>query len=401
MKLRRIAVVAFSAPPHSAGGVAAAHFNLYSALQNEGHEVRLFTFGEPDLESDSDIVRNGTPTWLVRLLLKINGRVFGFLQPGKRAYQTADIFTSLIGARRMSRAISEFGPDAIILSDHGAPGLMLKKPKRSKIILVSHHNPARFIAHSELADFSRLDASWALTLEQSALRKIDAVVCPSQYMKDWFQRSYRFSGPIRVIPNLLNQELLDRVAEVDIRDQLSLKSHAILIYMPSAASRIKGAQYVLRIIRGILAESKDSIGFYIPGDATPKLIDEIAELPRQVQVCLAGQVPYEEHIANMKSCTFGISPSLLENYSMALLEAVTCGVPMVAFDTGGNADIIHNGENGYLASEGDVNSLVELARRLIKEADLEGFKRKTQVYSRANLAPRKALVSYLRLIESI
>jgi glycosyltransferase involved in cell wall biosynthesis len=158
---------------------------------------------------------------------------------------------------------------------------------------------------------------------------------------------------------------------------------------------------MLEIIRGILAEHKDPIGFYIPGDATPELIDEIADLPQQVQVCLAGQVPYEEHIANMKSCTFGISPSLLENYSMALLEAVTCGVPMVAFDTGGNADIIHNGENGYLAPAGDVSSLVELLHRLLNNADIEGFKRKTQVYSRTNLAPRKALNSYLELIESL
>jgi glycosyltransferase involved in cell wall biosynthesis len=401
MRPPKIAVVAFSAPPHSAGGVAAAHFNLFRALQEEGNQTRLFTFGEPDLEDEADIVRSGTAAWLVRFLLKINGRVFGLLQPGKRAYQTADIVTSLIGAWRMSREISEFGPDVIILSDHGAPGLMLKKPKGSKIILVSHHNPARFVAHPELADFSRLDAIWALRLEQSVLRKIDAVVCPSKYMKDWFQRSYRFSGPILVIPNLLNQELLDRIAEVDIREQLSLKPDAALIYMPSAASRTKGAQYVLQIIRGILTENKDPIGFYIPGDATTEWIDEIAELPQQVQVCLAGQVPYEEHIANMKSCTFGISPSLLENYSMALLEAVTCGVPMVAFDTGGNADIIHNGENGYLAPEGDVVSLVELVHRLLNNADIEGFKKKTRVYSRTNLAPEKALNSYLELIESL
>jgi glycosyltransferase involved in cell wall biosynthesis len=397
----KIAVVAFSAPPHSSGGVASAHFNLFLAFREQGIQARLFTFGDAGNESDSDIVRNGTPSWLVRLLLKINGRVFGLLQPGKRAYQTADIFTSLVGARRMSGAISEFGPDVIVLSDHGAPGLMLKKPKGSKIILVSHHNPARFVAHPELADFSLLDASWALMLEQRVLRKVEAVVCPSNYMMDWFQRSYRFSGPIRVIPNLLNQEMLDRVAEIDIREQLSLKPDATLIYMPSAASRIKGAQYVLEIIRRIMAENKDPIGFYIPGHATPELIGEIAKLPPQVQVCLAGEVPYQEHIANMKSCTFGISPSLLENYSMALLEAVTCGIPMVAFDTGGNADIIHNGENGYLAPEGDVVSLVELAHRLLNNSDIEEFKRKTEIYSRTILAPGKALVSYLQLVESI
>lgn len=399
MRPRKIAVVAFSAPPYSAGGVATAHFNLYHAIEEAGHQVCLFTFGDFNRESDLNIFRYGTPTWLVRLLLKGNGFVFGLLEPGKRTFQTADIVTSLIGAWRMSRAISVFEPDVIIISDHGAPGLMLRKPKGSKIIIVSHHNPSRFAAHPELQDFSQLDVSWALKLEQKALQKVDGVVCPSRYMKDWFERSYRFSGPIVVIPNLLNRELLDRTLEVDVREQLSMKPNDVLIYMPSAGSRVKGAKYVMQIIRELGAKRKETIGFYIPGNVMPELIDEVADLPPNVQVCLAGQMPYEEHIANMKSCSFGVSPSLIENYSMALLEAVNCGVPMVAFATGGNADIIHDGKNGYLVPEGEIELLIDSARYLLESSNLIEFKKEAQTYSRVDLSARKALASYLELID--
>jgi glycosyltransferase involved in cell wall biosynthesis len=401
LKQRKIAVVAYSAPPNGAGGVATAHFNLFRALQDAGYQARLFTFGEPNHKSDLNIVRNGTPAWLAGFLQKISRVMFELIQPGKRAYQTADILTSLIGARRMSRAISAFHPDVIIVSDHGAPGLMLRKPKGSRIILVSHHNPGRFVDHPELPGFSQLDAKWALNLEQKFLHKVDAVVCPSGYMKSWFERSYRFAQAVVVIPNLLNAGLLDQISEVDVREQLSMKPEEILIYMPSAGSWIKGAKYVLEIIRGLSSKGKETIGFYIPGNVMPELIEEVADLPQNVQVCLAGQIPYEEHIANMKSCSFGISPSLIENYSMALLEAVSCGIPMVAFNTGGNADIIRNGENGYLCAEGDVRSLIELAQHLLMEKDLRGFKKKTQIYSRTNLASRKALDSYLELIETL
>ena len=389
--------MAFSAPPFSAGGVASAHFNLFRALQSEGQEARFFTFGEYRRKDEADIIRHGAPPWLVKLLLKINGRLFELLQPGKRAYQTVDIFTSWIGASRMSRAITEFAPDIIILSDHGAPGLTLKKPKGAKIILVSHHNPARFIATPEMADFSVLDARWALKLEQRVLAKVDAVVCPSTYMKHWFERSYHFSGPIRVIPNLLDERLIGQISPADLRAQFNLKPDDILIYMPSAGSRLKGAQYVLDIIRGLCAQTEKTLGFYIPGTVVPELLERAAGLPSNARLCLTGQIPYVEHIAYVKACSFGMSPSVIENYSMALLEAVHCGVPLLAFDTGGNADIIHNDKNGYLVAERNVEALWKAAIPLLTEKILKALKRRTQAYSRRELSSQKPLRAYLEL----
>ena len=401
MRPRRIAIVAFSAPPHSSGGVSSAHFNLFRALQRAGRQARLFTFGDHGRKDEPDITRRGTPSWLVRLLLKVNGLMFGLLQPDKRAYQTVDIVTSLIGAWRMSRSIAIYQPDVIILSDHGAPGLMLKKPRGAKIVLISHHNPARFIFNPKLADFSDLDARWALRLEQHVLKNVNAVVCPSSYMQDWFRRSYRFPGLVQVIPNLVDGEMLDSITAFDLRPQLGLKPKELLVYIPSGGSRLKGSQYIPQIIKILCGQSETPIGFYIPGGVSPDFLNQVSEMPAQARFCIAGQIPYEEHIANMKSCSFGISPSIIENYSMALLEAVYCGVPMLAFDTGGNADIIRSGENGYLVSEGDVNALGNRAIHLLNAKKLETLQTKTSPFSRKELSSTKALNAYLELIASL
>lgn len=44
-----------------------------------------------------------------------------------------------------------------------------------------------------------------------------------------------------------------------------------------------------------------------------------------------------------------VVPSLQENLSNAIMESLACGTPVVAFDIGGNSDMIDHKENGYLA----------------------------------------------------
>ena len=44
-----------------------------------------------------------------------------------------------------------------------------------------------------------------------------------------------------------------------------------------------------------------------------------------------------------------VVPSLQENLSNAIMESLACGTPVVAFDIGGNSDMIEHLKTGYLA----------------------------------------------------
>ncbi len=52
-------------------------------------------------------------------------------------------------------------------------------------------------------------------------------------------------------------------------------------------------------------------------------------------------------------------PSIAENLSNSLLEAMACGTPVLAFDAGGTRDAVTHGENGWLAPAGDAAGLAE------------------------------------------
>jgi len=52
-----------------------------------------------------------------------------------------------------------------------------------------------------------------------------------------------------------------------------------------------------------------------------------------------------------------VVPSLQENLSYAIMESLSCGTPVVAFDVGGNSDMIEHLHNGYLAKPLDTDDL--------------------------------------------
>ena len=78
---------------------------------------------------------------------------------------------------------------------------------------------------------------------------------------------------------------------------------------------------------------------------------------------------------------FFIMPSLHENHSIALLEAMAMKLPCVATRVGGNAEIIHNGKFGILIPPFDADALHEAISRLLSSEIRNEYKKKITEYN--------------------
>lgn len=65
-----------------------------------------------------------------------------------------------------------------------------------------------------------------------------------------------------------------------------------------------------------------------------------------------------------------ILPSYAENLPMAVIEAMAAGIPVVATPVGATAEIVQDGETGYLVRPGDIEQISKILAVLIRDKDL-------------------------------
>jgi glycosyltransferase involved in cell wall biosynthesis len=92
------------------------------------------------------------------------------------------------------------------------------------------------------------------------------------------------------------------------------------------------------------------------------------ELDRQVKLC--EPVMDIQNIYPQYSMLI-LSSRYMEALPMVLLEAMACGVPLVAFDAPcGPKDVIEDGKNGFLVKTGDIKALADKINQLIEMPDM-------------------------------
>jgi glycosyltransferase involved in cell wall biosynthesis len=60
-------------------------------------------------------------------------------------------------------------------------------------------------------------------------------------------------------------------------------------------------------------------------------------------------------------------PSEQESFGLTALEAMNCGVPVIASDVGGLPEVIVHGETGYLLPVGDIEGMAAKAVELLSD----------------------------------
>jgi L-malate glycosyltransferase len=98
------------------------------------------------------------------------------------------------------------------------------------------------------------------------------------------------------------------------------------------------------------------------------VVNEVAELGLGDKIQILDSVSTPEYI--FAAIDILVSTSETEGLSNVLLEAMACGKPVIATQTGGNPEIVFDGETGFLVPIGSPEALAQSAGKLINDPTL-------------------------------
>ena len=204
------------------------------------------------------------------------------------------------------------------------------------------------------------------------------IVSPSRWLADCAKRSQLFKDAnIEVIPNGIDLTHFSPRDKALCRDILSLPQGKKIILtggIDYKSDGRKGFDLLLPAVRQ-LKEVVPNAALAVVGMTRPETIPDFG-LP----VYYLGRLNDEISLGiAYGAADLFVAPSRKENLSNMVLEAISCGIPCVAYAIGGMPDLIENGSNGFLSPPFDTT---DLAAGMIKILNDDSLRHVMGKYSR-------------------
>jgi glycosyltransferase involved in cell wall biosynthesis len=353
------------------GGAARAAFRLHESLLRSGAETRMIV--QTQTGDHSTVV--GPKTTPEKVSASIDphlDRIPLYRYP----YREQSLFSpGWRGGTHWLRALREFEPDVVHL--HWVNGGFVSPRQLSRIrkpVVWSLHDmwaisggchysagctafenscgrcPA--LRSKSTRDLSR--QGWYR--KQAAYKGIEnlTVVGLSRWLTREAQKSALLAGRTVVnLPNPIDTNVFRPIDRASARGLFNIpRDSRVLLFgaMSATAAHRKGYDLLTSALEQITAPNVRLVVFGASqGDS-----DSLAGLPITYAGCLGDDVALA---ALYSAGDATVVPSREEDLSNVIMESLSCGTPVIAYQIGGNGDMIDHKVNGYLASPHDADGL--------------------------------------------
>ncbi|MBM3137673.1 MAG: glycosyltransferase family 4 protein [Chloroflexi bacterium] len=200
------------------------------------------------------------------------------------------------------------------------------------------------------------------------ISRMDSLISTSHKTASYLDRSST------VVHHGIDTELFFPVAnKADSRRALGLPEHGILVGCYGRIRHQKGTDVFVDSLFKLLADFPEMIGVVL-GRATESHLDFERSLREQVarrgwsdRILFPGEAQVNEMPTWYQALDIFVAPQRWEGFGLTPLEAMACGVPVVATKVGAFDELIRPAKTGYLIPPGEIDALVDSLRGLLAD----------------------------------
>jgi N-acetyl-alpha-D-glucosaminyl L-malate synthase BshA len=336
----RVAIACF--PTYGGSGIVATELGL--ALAERGHRVHVLSFDLP-----------------VRLDRYAQNVVFHEVAAREYPLLPQSQYTLALASKLVDLANFE-GIDVMHVHyavPHAASAYLARQvlgPGAPKVVCTLHGTDITLVGS---------DPSY-LPITRFAIGAADAVTTPSESLREstYSKLSLDRSVPIEVIANFVDTEryapatgLRRACVEHAVRATTGriLGPDALVLMHVSNFRPVKRVSDTLLVLERVL-QHRDAVLVLVGDGPERSRVERLArERGLAQRVCFVGKAT--SFATLLAGADVFLLPSESESFGLAALEALACGVPVVATNVGGLPEVVVHGECGFLCELGDTDAM--------------------------------------------
>jgi glycosyltransferase involved in cell wall biosynthesis len=353
-----VVVIGCDTFPPDINGAARFAERLAAGLQGRNHEVHVIA---PSTNKRYGVYREvhaGVPIVVHRLK--------SYPVPQHKFLR----YISPFGLRsRLMKLVKNIGPDVIHIQSHLMVGRYLSKVARElniRLVATNHTMPENLVRYSLLMPklFERLATRLVWADTGNVVSRAAVVTTPTRRAAEILNRATGIAGiyaiscgidsrPFASAPPVSNQN-----PRALFLGRLDYEKHVHILI--EAFSNINSHQRATLEIVG-------------DGSERESLESWAQECGVADRVVFAGSIPDSELSAAYARASVFVMPSIAELQSIATMEAMASGRPVIAANAAALPHLVHDGENGFLFEPDNVEQLAQLLDRVfaMNDSDLQ------------------------------
>jgi glycosyltransferase involved in cell wall biosynthesis len=365
---------------HQQGGAARAAIRIHQALCGSGVDSTMVV----DSSNSGDPTVQGPSTRFAKLLARArpalsNAVMETFFLPGQNAYRSHSIFPSgRVGALNQC--------DADLLHLHWVQGEMLSIAdigRLKKRVVWTLHDMWAFCGAEHYTTATRWKEGYTrLNRERGALgldldrwtwerkrrhwQQKHLLVTPSQWLAQCVQQSALLGEwPVTVVPNAIDTDCWRPFEKAFARELFNLPQGVPLVLFGAigGGSDPRKGFDLLKMALEHLRNEIPGLELVMFGQGHPNPSNGLG-FPTHY----TGHLHDDQSMRALYSAAdVFVLPSRQDNLPNTGLESLACGVPIVAFDTGGLNDVVMHEKTGYLAKPFDTEDLARGIRWVLTD----------------------------------